>query len=236
MDAVEPQQAFAERLGEWMDFSDAIALHSAHQVGAAGQSAVPSGSPSVASAAKADIEADFARLRTRLVNSINRSCLPDAGETRIKLPTPKAGATLETAADFEPYYRFYVAHQRDMEGGVRPLRGKVQQVLASGSPALRQLAALDAALDEILGVRERQLLATLPALLERRFGQLLKSHQAALPASGPADEASQWVQPDGWLTGFGKELQGALLAELDVRLQPIVGLIEAFSNEADKQQ
>jgi hypothetical protein len=49
-----------------------------------------------------------------------------------------------------------------------------------------------------------------------------------------ADDPALWMQPGGWLAGFRKELQDALLAELDVRLQPTVGLIEAFSNEATR--
>jgi hypothetical protein len=36
------------------------------------------------------------------------------------------------------------------------------------------------------------------------------------------------------LDAFGKELQEVLLAELEVRMQPVVGLIEAFSNEVKK--
>ena len=41
-------------------------------------------------------------------------------------------------------------------------------------------------------------------------------------------------RPGGGLDVFGKEMQEVLLAELEVRLQPVVGLIEAFSNEVKK--
>jgi hypothetical protein len=37
------------------------------------------------------------------------------------------------------------------------------------------------------------------------------------------------------LANFCRELQGVLLAELDLRLQPAVGLIEALSNEVSKK-
>lgn len=229
VDAVEPKQAFAERLGKWLDFADAITLHSAHNERGASPVAVPSGGRSVTAAEEA-----FARTRTALVNSIVRSCSPGAGETRIKLPIPKPGMAIEAATTYEPYLRFYLAHQRDMEAGVRPLRITVRQAVSDASSAHRQLAALDAALDKALGVRERQLLATVPLLLEKRFAQLFKAHQLTLEASRQEDDPASWMQPDGWLAVFCQELQGVLLAELDVRLQPITGLIEAFSNEANK--
>jgi hypothetical protein len=64
------------------------------------------------------------------------------------------------------------------------LRSRLRQALAGASTRLRLLAALDEALDRILTARERQLLATLPSLLERRFQQLLAAHQRALLDSG----------------------------------------------------
>jgi hypothetical protein len=41
------------------------------------------------------------------------------------------------------------------------------------------------------------------------------------------------MQPGGWLAAFGQELQEALLAELDARLQPVTGLIEAIRNKGN---
>jgi hypothetical protein len=49
------------------------------------------------------------------------------------------------------------------------------------------------------------------------------------------DDPALWMQPGGWLANFCRELQGVLLAELDLRLQPTVGLIEALSNEVGKR-
>lgn len=235
-DATESKQAFAERLGQWLDIADAITLSASLSAGPAGRSAAQFAGQSVASDSVAE---EFARIRTTLVSSITKSCSPDVGETRLKLPTPKPGVAIEfneLAAAYEPYHRFHLAHQREMDLSIRPLRASVQEALSRASPALRQLAALDAALDKILGVRERQLLSTVPLLLERRFEQLFKAHQQTLADAQDADNPDLWMQPGGWLAGFCKELQGVLLAELDVRLQPIVGLIEAISNEANKQK
>ena len=222
VDAGGSKQAFAERLGQWLNFADAITLHAAH--GATSAAA----ERSVATTA---LEAEFSAARAALVNSITASCSPLAGETRIKLPAMQPGAAIEALA-YEPYRRFYLAHQGEMEVGVRPLRSKARQALARAGQNLRQLAALDGALDKILGARERQLLATVPALLEKRFAQLASAHQQRLAETGLPDDPELWLQPGGWLADFCNELKMALLAELDLRLQPTVGLIEALSNEA----
>lgn len=225
VDAAEAGQPFAERLGLGLDFTDAIALSAAHRACAA----IP---PTAAAVASPGVEEAFARVRSTLTHSITQSCSPNGGGTRIKLPAPQPGVAIEIAADYEPYRRFYLAHQRDMESGVRPLRGQLREALARASPALRKLAVLDAALDGILSARESKALATLPALLEKRFEQLLKAHQQSLLDTRQADDPALWRQAEGWLAVFCKEMQGLLLAELDLRLQPAMGLIEAFSNEA----
>ena len=216
------KQAFAERLGQWLNFADAITLNAAH--GAMSPAAVRS-------VATTGLEEEFAAARTAWVNSITASCSPLAGETRIKLPPPQTGAAIEALA-YEPYRRFYVAHQGEMELAIRPLRGKARQALAQTGGKFRQLAALDGALDKILGARERQLLATVPSLLERRFAQRAGAYQQRLAETGQPDDPELWMQPGGWLADFCNELKMALLAELDLRLQPTVGLIEALSNEA----
>jgi hypothetical protein len=107
------------------------------------------------------------------------------------------------------------------------LRDHVRQALSRASRALAQLAALDAVLDQMLGGREQKLLSTVPAFLERRFEQLCQRSQ-----SGP--EAAQ--SPGDGLDVFRQEFQQALLAELDVRLEPVKGMIEALSNEVKKYQ
>lgn len=222
----------AERLGQWLDVAAAITLHAAHNAGSASSRAAQ---PVVKLGSGVAVQEEFARLRTARVESITASCSPAGGSTRIRLPLPKLGVDPEAAAAYGPYRRFYLAHQAEMEPGIRALRSRLREALAGGaSTRLRLLAALDEALDRILIARERQLLATLPSLLERRFQQLLAAHQRALLDSGQADEPLLWMQPGGWLAIFCEELQAMLIAELDLRLQPTLGLIEALHNEADR--
>ena len=119
---------------------------------------------------------------------------------------------------------------------VRSLRAKVRDGVVLASPALRQLVALDAGLEGVLGEREARLMASLPSLMEKRFNQLRKAHLHArqdLPAAD--DKPALWMQPGAWLARFRTELQTVLLAELDLRLQPAVGLLEALHNDKTLQ-
>jgi hypothetical protein len=222
----DAKQSFAERMGLWLGFIDAIALSAALNANAGG----PDSRPDAPSGADDAVHGELARVRAALIDSIS------AGKARTKLPTPAPGATIDSAADFSPYRRYYLALQRDMEASIGPLRDNVRSALAGKSPALKRLGALDAALDKALSERERSLLATVPGLLEKRFEHLRQAHRAALAASGAADDPELWLRPGGWLAAFCKDMQNLLLAELELRLQPVIGLIEAFGNEVTPQQ
>ena len=74
------------------------------------------------------------------------------------------------------------------------------------------------------------LLGKVAKLLEKRFAQALKQH-----IKKQADTADQPGVAHGesltWLMPLRQELRTALLAELDTRLQPTLGLLEAFNQE-----
>lgn len=233
----ESKQAFAQRLGQWVSFTDAITLHSALDAGTAPASFEPSTAQSGAqseakTASHAAVKAEFLRVRAAMVDLINRGCSPAPGAARIKFPVPQPDVPQELVTAYSPFHRFFLALQREMDAAVGSLRAKVRQTLAAASPALGQLVTLDAALAQILADRERRLLATVPVLLEKRFTQLLKAHQQAFAASGQLDDPAAWMRPGAWLANFRDELRAVLLAELDLRLQPVMGLIETFGNEA----
>ena len=52
-----------------------------------------------------------------------------------------------------------------------------------------------------------------------------------LAASGGVDDPARWKQPGGWLHAFERDLQALLQAEIDVRLQPVMGLLEAAQHK-----
>jgi len=234
VDGVESKPALAQRLGQWVSFTDAVTLYSALD-GSAAQAAVKplttNGGPKPAAHHAATEE--WVRVRAAMVDVINKSCSTTLGSARIKFPAPQSDTPLEMAVMYSPFHRFYLALQREMEAKVGPLRATVRAALTTASPALKQLAALDTALDGILNDRERRLLSTIPVLLQRRFEQLLTAHQQTLVSASQADDSTQWMQPGAWLANFRDELRGVLLAEWDVRLQPAMGLVEALSNEVN---
>lgn len=181
----------AERLGEWLNVADAIALHSAHQT-------LPSVTTRRAAVKKgaADAQAELERLRATLSQSITTP------------PHPPVDAT---DTEFAPHHQRCLDQQRRMEMGIDALRAHLRQTLAATSPRLAQLAALDATLDQMLGGREQKLLASLPPFLKARFDHLRQAH------------------PEAWPRLFEQDFQQALLAELDLRLQPLVGMLEAMN-------
>jgi len=225
-----PGQDFAERLSQWVGVFDAVKLHAAHQSMPA--LAEEKMSPALAARALA-VEAQFHQVRGVLVKAITANEADAAIGKRARNPRSEADVALEpvpeTEADFAPYRQRYLDQQRNMELMIGPLRAHVRETLSDSSPGLRQLASLDAVWEQMLEAREQRLLLTLPVLLKGRFERLRKAHQSQ-------QEPALWRQPGGWLDGFGKELQEILLAELDVRLEPVKGLMEAFSNKVKKYQ
>ncbi|WP_418320691.1 DUF3348 family protein [Piscinibacter sakaiensis] len=115
------------------------------------------------------------------------------------------------AADRASCRACYLAHQQSMQGRITALRDKLRTTLALRSAELGQLAALDAAFERALAARERQSLGAIPALLDKAFAQA--------PAAGSPD-------------AIGPTMQRLLLAELELRMSPIDGMIDALAEQA----
>lgn len=221
----------AERLGLWLGVFDAITLHTAHQ----SINTVSEEKPADALVARNfALEEEFHRVRTALVKSITTNGAAPASGKQLRNPFPTPEIATEADAGYEPCHQRYLDQQRHMTMRIDALRVHVRQVIAKGSPRLGQLASFDVVMDQMLGSREQKLLSTVPVLLGRRFEHLRKTHMLELDAAQQQDTSALWRQPGGWLDVFGKEMQEVLLAELEVRLQPVVGLIEAFTNEVKK--
>jgi hypothetical protein len=226
----DPKYDFGERLGQWLDFSDALTLFSVLNTEAGPSTSV--------APANSDLPAQLARVRRNLSESIHNdgvfSADPDS-PARIPFPTPLPNATPESAADFSPYHRYYLAHQRDMNSAITALRANARKALAGQSAAGKQLADLDAAFEKFLFTRERNLLSNIPIMLGKRFDQRYAEHRAAL-ADEASDDPATWTQPGSWLEAFCHDAQTALLAELELRLKPVAGLISALGSAAENKE
>jgi hypothetical protein len=220
---VDPASDFADELGRWMHFTDAIALSSVLE---SGMAKVATQSPALRLTSGARLADQFARTRALMINSITKSCALSGGKSHIELPLPT-----DLEVSYVPYRRFYEAHQRDMELSVEPMRVNLREALAKASPRLRKLAELDAVMEKFLREREGRLLARVPMLLQKRFDSQYAVHQEQLTHSGITDNPAVWMKPGGWLARFCQELQTLLLAEAELRLQPSAGLLEAFNQQ-----
>lgn len=104
----------------------------------------------------------------------------------------------------------HAAWQRSMEAQVAALRARVRAAASGASPELARLATLDGLMERALAVRERQLLSNVPVLLEAGGG-----------GRGAAEDQAKGIDSRTW--------QSTLLAELELRLQPVEGLLEAWT-------
>ncbi|MFT7337182.1 MAG: hypothetical protein ACI92B_000502 [Marinobacter maritimus] len=138
------------------------------------------------------------------------------------------------SVDFEPYLNAWLTLQRRVVAASRQLRDKTRKVMKDHNQNLARLAELDSAFDQAMAGYSSQSFAHIPKVLEQRF-------QALFPALFPAlsqtqqtpSEASQETgsAPGDRLHRYCEEAQNLLLAELDVRLEPVLGLLEACHNE-----
>lgn len=216
LDSEDAGKAFAEQLSHWIHFTDAITLSNVHQSGLATMATSPARDTTAASA-------ELTQLKAQVNGAIIKICNAKPGLDPSGLPEPLASAPTKIASAWLPYRRFYEAQQREMDARIHPLRGKLRACLARATPRLRKLAELDACFEHILRAREQTLLGRVPQLLGARFELLYTQHQHTDPA--------QWSKPDGWLTRLCKEMQTLLLAEAELRLQPALGLLEAWKND-----
>lgn len=219
-----PPQNFAEKLGQFLNFSDAITLSSALERPLEKKF-------ETTNIPQRSLEEEFLQTRNMLVTSVVRSCSGDQTTSRIRMPTVKIGEKFNPQSAFDAYLRFYATHQQNLDTHVRTLRANLRNLLAAESAHGKKLATLDAALDDIFWARSRASFANVPKLLEKRFNTHYEMHLQDVELRGIEDASTEWMQPKGWLFRFCAEMQTLLLAELDVRLQPALGLVEAYNKE-----
>ncbi|MBU9165762.1 DUF3348 domain-containing protein [Burkholderia gladioli] len=285
-DVQRTAQPLADRLSQWVAWTDAIAL-----------SSVLAAPAPVVAGLRGNGEDEAARglsLRSSLSKAIaNDALLAPARQLRrggafapAQLARPPEPA--ETDADFALYRQCCLSLQQKMESEIGDLRARLRPRLAAQSPALAKLAALDATMERALAARERSLFGAVPGLLGAYFERLRADAKAAraeaeatdgdgngeaaqaggdgnhrgndggsgsgpanghasghangpaaTPAAAPLPRAAevapplrarlvQASAPDSWLDTFRKDMQSVLLAELDLRFQPVGGLLAAL--------
>ncbi|MFN3437602.1 MAG: DUF3348 family protein [Acidovorax sp.] len=220
----------AEQMAQWLSTVDAVKLSRAlHAI-----ETLPGEAGSLVSNQGVDLPALdhlFEKTRADLNALVTAKVLAPkpararADNTPVQAPDP------QVEAHYAAHGQRYLDLQKQMDTRLLALRVQVRHALAQGCLGLRQLAVLDAVMEQMLGPREQRLWASLAAHLERRLAHRHHKHLEVLENSGVADEPLRWAQPGGWLWAFEQDLQALLIAELQVRLLPISGLLDAAHNE-----
>ncbi|WP_186203034.1 DUF3348 domain-containing protein [Burkholderia gladioli] len=176
-DVQRTAQPLADRLSQWVAWTDAIAL-----------SSVLAAPAPVVAGLRGNGEDEAARglsLRSSLSKAIaNDALLAPARQLRrggafapARLARPPEPA--ETDADFALYRQCCLSLQQKMESEIGDLRARLRPRLAAQSPALAKLAALDATMERALAARERSLFGAVPGLLGAYFERLRADAKAA---------------------------------------------------------
>jgi hypothetical protein len=229
-------ERFAERVGALLDLSASVTLSKA-----LGELARPSFEAS--GETPAAIKDAFVGERAALVRDIVKRFVAHTGPSRNRLPTlaelhahcmstdvfamSGQAALPNCAAAFAPYRKHYLAIQGKLGLASHRLRMRTARAVAGLSPDLAGVAALDNALGDALYFRQRQFLDRIPTLLEQYFNTLLQTHWQTLSGNPEPDDLAPWMLPGGWLASFCGRMRELLLAELEIRLQPVLGLIES---------
>lgn len=233
MDAARGENNAVDKLGDWLNFRQAIVLHGVLTREPA-QADLPRHMRRTAPMSPQALARLVDNTRVQLEQSIVQGAPAGSGLVRIEMPALEPDVPLQAQTAYEPYRRFHAAHQRQMDTVIRQLRAQVRAQLSLNSPALAPLAALDDAFEHILGERESMLMGKLSKMLEKRFVQAVKQQLKNEAHALENGEATPLCE--AWLMPWRQQLRNALLAELDTRLQPVLGLVQAFSSHTTKEQ
>lgn len=215
--ATLPRNQVAQGLGRMIDLPDSISI-------ADTLDKLPRIKPGE-TGMQADPVLRLQRGHAAMIKTVTGSLSMGSSPARITLGMfiePAAGkdGALQPPPDYQAYLKLHAALQRDLDFKARTLQADIRKCLAQHSRNSARLAAIDGALAEPIARRSRALFAKIPGLLQAHFQAI--AAQADVP-----EEAVQQQLSD--------TLQTVLLAEIEARLLPALGLIEALEEEVDTQ-
>jgi hypothetical protein len=219
VDVAQSKQSLSDQLSQWLDWTQAIALSTALD----GKPSAAAGDPPAFDSAEED---ECARVRNSLANAITAEHEWLAVVQRGVEPSTAGETGANVVVDYAAFRQRYLAVQRSMQAATGHLRGRLRDMLAQTSAEMARLADVDAVMELALTPREHALLAAVPGLLGQHFERLQQARHKALAEAQAAEEGP--AAPGAWLEVFRKDMQSVLLAELDVRFQPVEGLLAAL--------
>lgn len=199
-----PPDRVIERLGQSLDMASSIRL--ANALGRLPRARALE--PAVLEDVRVLLDT-LQQTRRQLTQQIEQSRLPERRGTRMGLPRIDTVDDTGEGLRFAAWQRYHGIHQREFDFRLSGLRTDVRALVANASPRLARLAELDRLHAETVLSGAGRLFAQIPKFLAARFSVLQAEAEA------------------NWLARFEDELLQILKAELDLRMLPIQGLLEA---------
>ncbi|MCV2355699.1 DUF3348 domain-containing protein [Paucibacter sp. B2R-40] len=150
--------------------------------------------------------AELARIQAQLAASFNHT------ELACESDSMSDGAALKEL--LVPYLQHFAQQQRLIESRTAAFRTRLRACLTRDCDELARLAQLDDYIERAMAPPQLRAMTGLSALLETRASK----HYAA--------------DPRQWRARLWSDLQRLLRAELDQKLQPVLGLIEALNTNS----
>ncbi len=211
------------KLAEWVDVRQAIQLH--QQLSEPEQPVRPVSKRAAES--ELLVQDTLGQLRDAIV--FDRFA---PGLWRNPMPNDVSWQPLVWSELWEPYRRYLADHQKQIALMLGRLRLQLRRALSDAGGPCHALAQIDAVFDQTMTPRESLLLARLPFQYEHRLSERVKrldlpdqDSPPSLPATSPLTHRTS--KPE-WLLSFEHDIRQSLLAELDLRSQPVLGLLDAL--------
>ena len=167
------------------------------------------------------MNAAFGRVQRAILQTIKQSF--DFKVEQPRYPLPKLNMENDKP-DLSVYQAFYIAQQKEMSAKIQGLRTYMRATLAASSVNMAKLALLDLTLEETIGFPLRNGFGAVAKVLLQYTQRLEKDWQ---------DDAQQEMIQGKDLSDFYNALRQLLLAELELRLQPVQGMLDAFNYEVN---
>jgi hypothetical protein len=158
VDVRPSRQSLSDRLGQWLDWTHAVALSTTLDGKPSEQGF---DAPTFGSAE----EGECARVRRSLADAIAGDLTFATSRQRGTEHALADEAGANEAVDYAVFRQRYLAIQRSMQAATGNLRGRLRDMLAQNTVDMARLAAVDAVMERVLSPREQALLAHVPALL-----------------------------------------------------------------------
>lgn len=164
---------------------------------------------------------DLLSTRQSLLSTLAEACGGNGADNVLRWPNLDVVVGLDGLTPVQRLERFYIRFQQLGQVRIQELRQRSRKKIA---PILPRLAELDSWLEQALAPHLEKGLAVIPRQLARHCGEILAGRDQA----ASSDEPPQ-MSPTGQ-EALRIRACSLFIAETDVRLEPVLGLMEALED------